>query len=179
MGTQSEIVVLLLTSIAGAAFGGVVVVKLGRLLDRARRRRRARHASHGEYRAERLLRARGFKIVDRQVNRPWALLINGRKRQFNLRADLIVKKRGRRYVAEVKTGSHVASIHHGPTRRQLLEYSHAFETDGVLLVEVDSAAVQEIWFPGAHTPRPAPARALVVMLLLSLAAAGVHQLLVT
>ena len=179
MGTQSEMVALLVASIVGVGLGAIAFSKMRLMVDRHRRRRRAKHAAHGEYRAERLLRARGFKIVDRQVRRPWALQINGRERRFELRADMIVKRRGRRYVAEVKTGSHVASVHHGPTRRQLLEYSHAFETEGVLLVEVDSAAIHEVRFPGTHATPASPAPALVVLLLVSLAAAGVHQLLLT
>ena len=179
MDAQSEIIRLVLASMFGLALGGFGWFKLRRWLDSYRRRRRAGHALDGEARAEDLLRAQGYRVIGRQVPCPWSVLINGETRRFGLRADLIVKRRGRRYVAEVKTGSHVASVHHGPTRRQLLEYSHAFRCDGILLVEVDSSAVHEIYFPGAQRSAWIASPALIMLLLVSLAAAGVSQLMNT
>ena len=179
MDAQSEIIRLLLASMFGLGLGGFGWFKLRRWLDSYRRRRRAGHALEGEARAEELLRSRGYKVIGRQVPCPWTVQINGETRRFALRADLLVKRRGRRYVAEVKTGSHVASIHHGPTRRQLLEYSHAFGCDGILLVQVDASAVNEIYFPGAPRSSWAASPALVMLLLVSVAAAGVSQLLGT
>ena len=125
-----------------------------RVLDRRRRKARARHASRGEERAERLLRARGYKIVERQSVQPWDLHVNGEAHRVRLRADFLVRRRHRRYIAEVKTGTHVASLVHGPTRRQLLEYSHAFDVHGVLLVRVDESAIDEVVFPTHRPTRP-------------------------
>ena len=67
-----------------------------------------------------------------------------------MRADLIVSRAGRRYVAEVKTGAVAPDVRHAPTRRQLLEYQHAYRADGVLLVAPEAGTVREVLFPGAR-----------------------------
>ena len=58
-----------------------------------------------------------------------------------LRADLLVTRNGRRYVAEVKTGRTAPRLDCAATRRQLLEYRIAFGVDGVLLVDAESDCV--------------------------------------
>ena len=61
---------------------------------------------------------------------------------MHCRADLLVEARsrsgflrGQRFVAEVKTGERAIDPTHPATRRQLMEYLHVFEVDGVLLVD--------------------------------------------
>jgi hypothetical protein len=72
--------------------------------------------------------------------------VNDAEHTVKLRADFLVTRRGHRYIAEVKTGSHVANLTHGPTRRQLLEYSHAFDVNGVVLVRVDDGEIDRVVF---------------------------------
>ena len=111
-------------------------------------RARQRHAQRGEERAERLLKARGFQIVDRQVSGSWTLSVDGAPVEAAVRADLLVSRRGRTYVAEVKTGAQATDPSFPATRRQLLEYAMIFEPDGVLLVDVDARRVHQVDFPG-------------------------------
>lgn len=66
---------------------------------------------------------------------------------LELRADRIVARRRRRFVAEVKSGTRAPRIAHGPTRRQLLEYRLAFDVDGMLLVDPDRGIAHEVTFP--------------------------------
>jgi hypothetical protein len=68
-------------------------------------RRRLRHAQGAERRAERLLRAAGYRVEHRQATARWAVRIDGEDAVAELRADLLVRRGRRRYVAEVKTGS--------------------------------------------------------------------------
>ena len=148
-----------LALVAGALAVVVALVQTLRLWWRSFSRRRtlrqrARHAATGEVRAELLLAERGYEVEARQVAGQVSLTVDDRPVTAGVRADLVVRRGGRRWVAEVKTGSLAPSITHPATRRQLLEYSLAFETAGMLLVDVDAGRVEEVRFrlPVARTP---------------------------
>lgn len=113
-------------------------------------RRRLRHAQGAERRAERLLRAAGYRVEHRQATARWAVRIDGEDAVAELRADLLVRRGRRRYVAEVKTGSEARPTHPA-TRRQLLEYLFAFDVHGVLLVDGDAGTVALVEFPALPT----------------------------
>ena len=65
---------------------------------------------------------------------------------MELRADLVVHGRGRRWVADVKTGAEAPRLTTQATRRQLLEYRVAYEVDGVLLVDMEEGVVHTVDF---------------------------------
>jgi hypothetical protein len=137
-----------------------------------RLRARAAHAVDGEERAHGLLLGLGYDVLARQAPSAWSLSVDGAALRVDLRADYLVTKGGRTFVAEVKTGRVAPRIESPATRRQLLEYRFAFDVDGVLLVDVDAARVREIAFtlpasaPGA---RRLSAVRLVVLVALVLA----------
>jgi hypothetical protein len=108
----------------------------------------------GEQRAEALLRRTGFTILGRQVGVTYGLGVDGEEVEVLLRADYLVAGGGRRYVAEVKTGTFAPRIETAATRRQLLEYRIAFAVDGVLLVDAETDRVRRVDFPlpGAAGP---------------------------
>ena len=114
------------------------------------RRRRAALARRGELSARVLLGELGYAIEAEQPEQPWPVVAGGEVFEVVLRADYLVSKRGARYVAEVKTGDLVASLRHGPTRRQLLEYQLAYRANGVLLVDVLGACVLSVEFPATN-----------------------------
>jgi len=120
----------------------------------ARARSRARRAQQGERDAEPLLRRLGYRVLERQPTGSWRITLDGEALDLQLRADLLVCRRGRRFVADAKTGERAPRITHGPTRRQLLEYRLAFDVDGVLLVDPERATVQEVTFPLPERPQP-------------------------
>lgn len=109
--------------------------------------RRARRAVEAEHDAEILLRARGYQILDTQNEHTWSVYLNGDEHEVALRADLIVRRGGRRFVAEVKSGYKAPSISTAATRRQLLEYRLAYPVDGILLVDMEAQAIYEVTFP--------------------------------
>ena len=118
-------------------------------------RRQANRAKQGEARAEVLLRAAGYAIVARQAVGSWTLHSDGAPLAVDLRADYLVSRDHRRFVAEVKTGRLAPRLDTASTRRQLLEYRFAFDVDGVLLVDADAERVSSIEFdaPTSRTGR--------------------------
>lgn len=121
-------------------------------IHRANRRRQQR-ASAGEADAEALLEAAGFQVLDRQITARWTLFVDGAPVDVSCRADLLVRARSKaslprnqRFIAEVKTGDRAIEPTHPATRRQLMEYLHAFDVDGVLLVDMTRRCVRHVEF---------------------------------
>ena len=150
--------------VAFAALAALVaLVQTARLMwARASRawalRDRAARGADGEVRAEKLLRAAGYAIVARQATGSWTVHADGAPLEVDLRADYLVARDGRRFVAEVKTGRLAPRLETAATRRQLLEYRFAFDVDGVLLVDADAARVSAIEFTGISSSRAGDAR---------------------
>jgi len=97
---------------------------------------RSARAADGEHGASALL--------ERQVPGSWTVRADGEPVTFGLRADYLVARKGRRYIAEVKTGRLAPRLSHGPTRRQLLEYRAAFDVHGVILVDADAETITHV-----------------------------------
>ncbi len=129
-------------------FGASLALWLRAVWSRRQRRRRARIAYTGESNAGALLTERGYEVVDRQVMRPWPVRVGEQLVEIELRVDYLVRRRGRLYVADAKTGRLAPSLRHGATRRQLLEYLIAYQADAALLVDMQSHRILEVDFPG-------------------------------
>ena len=112
-----------------------------------RARRRTNRAIRGEQEAEIFLRENGFTVLERQLRRKHSMEIDGEEVYFEVRADLLVRKHSRTYIAEVKTGQMAPKANVAPTRRQLLEYSLIFSEYELLLVDMESYSIREIRFP--------------------------------
>lgn len=110
-------------------------------------RQRGLRARRAESDAERVLKRRGYRVVSRQVRGAWSYPVDGTRLRVEVCADLVVSRRGRILIAEVKTGPG-ARPRQRDTRRQLLEYHHAFpKADGLLLVDPEGDRVMHIAFP--------------------------------
>lgn len=107
---------------------------------------RARRAAQAETDAVVLLRSRGYRIMEEQLEHHWQVYLDGQPHEVNIRADLMVTRRGRRYIAEVKSGQVAPSITTAATRRQLLEYRLAYPVDGILLVDMEALTISEVEF---------------------------------
>lgn len=112
----------------------------------ARHRARQRRAIRGEQDAERLLERRGFTVLETQVAGSWTVWLDDQPVEIELQADVLVERDGEVFVAEVKTGQKAPSIRTARTRRQLLEYHHAFDVDGVVLVDMEAGTVSRVSF---------------------------------
>jgi hypothetical protein len=112
-----------------------------------RLRRRWASAKIKESRAAGSLRELGYEIQGSQVEGSYEVLIDGLAQRVTLRADYVVTREGRTFVAEVKSGEQAPRLSTRATRRQLLEYLVAFPGDGVLLVDAERQAVHHVEFP--------------------------------
>lgn len=108
--------------------------------------RRGKRAQRGERVAERMLERAGYRVLDRQVHCTSTMSVDGEDVEIAVRVDLIVRRRRRRFVAEVKTGASAPSPTLPATRRQLREYAAFFPDHGLLLVDVEAARILEISF---------------------------------
>lgn len=133
----------------GAFFLIAILIWQGKKGSR-RAKRRARRAVRGEERAKKLLKAHGYHILDDQVSHCIEVEVDGSERTYDIRADFLVRRQGRTYVAEVKTGKIVPNLSHGPTRRQLLEYTLAYNAVGTLLVLPEDGKIHAVRFPGRY-----------------------------
>lgn len=128
----------------GGALSGYALARQHR---RRRTRQRAQAAVAQEAAAAAKLRSAGYRIEAQQARAQGLMRVDAQAQSFGLRADFLVRRGGRRFVAEVKSGELAPSLNHGPTRRQLLEYALYFEVDGVLLVSMPAGTIQELTFP--------------------------------
>lgn len=151
----------------------IFVWQLGRGQAKRQRQRdvkfRADCATRGETDGESLLQSAGYVIEARKPSLVWRLETNEGPVEFSLRPDWLVTRAGQRFVADAKTGELAPSLAHGPTRRQLLEYALAYETQGALLVDTERGRIVEVRFTARDSKRdPGWTGPLVVGLLLGI-----------
>lgn len=140
---RAELLLLLFGLLSGAL--------LFRLLSRWYRsqklRARFRRARRKEAEAAKILERYGFTVLASQVEGSYALFCDGAPHEVSLRADYLVEKRGKLFIAEAKSGAQAPDVLSRGTRRQLLEYSLAYDVDGVLLVDTEEEAITQVSFP--------------------------------
>ena len=132
--------------VAAAVVVLLVGLSLGRAwrlrIERGRAARARRLGRRGERAGLALLARAGYRVVETQPSGEIALLVDGAEARFPVRADALVTRDGLLWVAEIKAGPANATLSHRNTRRQVIEYIHAFDADGVLLVDVPGRRVQ-------------------------------------
>jgi hypothetical protein len=104
-------------------------------------------AQGAEAAAPRLLESLGYHVLGAQVAKSYSLVVDGEPMNIALRADYLVARQGKTYVAEVKSGKWAPNLGTAATRRQLLEYLVAFQVDGVLLVNGETHRVHQVAYP--------------------------------
>lgn len=135
-------IVLLVLLLSGA----VLFRALSHLLRRLRLRMRFARGARGECKARNYLSQHGFRILKEQASlTPW-LFVDGKRVPFEIRADFIVSKRGRRAVVDAKTGTVAIDPRSPHTRRQLLEYAHYYDVDDVYLFDAEHKRLLRIGF---------------------------------
>lgn len=124
-----------------------VTLRVGRWWTRVTGGRRQRDGQRAEQRARKVLRKAGYEVVEEQPPGVAHVVIDGEHVEQVVHADYRVRdKRGRFWIAEVKSGA-LASATRDKTRRQLLEYSLLYEdVEGLLLVDMRDECIVTIRF---------------------------------
>ena len=133
--------------VATTALGLCLGLLLRRWFARRRWRRVRRVARDAEERAAGLLERAGYSIEAEQVVQASSIGVDAETVPIELRADYVVRRGSRRFVAEVKSGQLAPDPRMPATRRQLLEYWCCYDVDGVLLVDMAARRIRRITFP--------------------------------
>jgi hypothetical protein len=144
---MSRPVLVLVLLVLAAVAGGLVVAWVGRTWRRWQWERKRRRGRQGEIEAPDVLAAAGYRVLEDQAELPCTLLVDGEPRPFTIRVDYLVDRAGRRYAAEVKTGSVAPDPAASATRRQLLEYAVHYPVEGAVLVDMEARKVHSVVFP--------------------------------
>ncbi len=104
-----------------------------------------RNGKKAEQKAIKLLKKNGYTIESFQTTAKGKLLQDDETVSFFIRADLIVSKDKKKFIAEVKSGK-AASIEEINTRRQLFEYSKVFNNKNLILIDTEKNKIKKIEF---------------------------------
>ena len=75
---------------------------------------------------------------------------DGERVESFIKADYLVRKDGRDFLVEVKTGKQ-ANVRLPNVRRQLFEYQNIFQTDGILFIDMNKYDIIEVAFDDPAT----------------------------
>ncbi len=146
MAASYIMIIILCSAIGGAVIGSLLFYFAGRALLSWKMSRRVEFSRFSEEEAEALLKKKGFRIIGKQKRADLITYIDGKPNLGFVKADFLVEKNGKKYVAEVKAGELVSDPNEPSTRRQLLEYKFAYKPYGILLVDMIAKAIHKIDF---------------------------------
>lgn len=142
----SKLLAYLVSVLFLAGIGAFIYQKYVSYRLRLKLKRRFFHAKEGEVSAESLLKQKGYDLTVTQKSAKLSMWVNGEKYSYLVRPDAFAEKEGKRYIVEIKTGSLAIDPKKSATRRQLLEYYHGFDVDGLLLIDAEQHEVHDIYF---------------------------------
>lgn len=122
----------------------IIYIFVKKLISVIKLKKRFKEAQKQEKGAKEILINNGYKVLDYQYEIVYKIYKDGEEIKIRITPDYIVKKNGKKYIAEVKTGMST-NIKNRHTRRQLMEY---FYSGGMstLLVDMDKKEIMEIKF---------------------------------
>ncbi len=136
--------------------GAYLYSKFTNLLLRKKLKKRFSHARQGEKSAHQILKEQGYDLEESQKGAKLPMWVNGKQFLYLVRPDAFATKGGKKYLVEIKTGKVATNPKHSATRRQLLEYFHGFDVEGVLLVDAEVEKIHNICFKQKSVQNEAP-----------------------
>lgn len=146
LSINNNLFLIVIFFLAGGLLSLVLYLKIRNYLNYQKAKQRSLSSKRAEKKAERWLKRNGFQIIGRQQSRPLIIKTGKTSHRYLIRTDFLVKKGGRHYVVEVKSGRKNSKITNRETRRQLLEYFLAYQTYGIILFDMDSKRFTEVKF---------------------------------
>jgi len=150
----------------GAVIGVFLTINVIKYLRKLKLIKRIKKAKKSEYKAIRFMESNGFKILDLQKECVYTLFIDNKPHKITVKADMIVKKDNKFYVAEVKSGDKVTSPKYTDTRRQLLEYYMVYRPSGLILVDMEKQKLRTVEYSIVTYEKTTYIRHFVLFLLL-------------
>lgn len=142
----NHIIFLLLTITIIALAVLIIKYKVKAFLQERKVRKRFERGNRLELQAKNFLKNKGYTIIDYQSTYKHQFIEDGEVQCVEIQPDYIVKKNGKKYIVEVKSGSQAISARNKSTRRQLLEYDYVVENDGVFLLDMENRQLKLIRF---------------------------------
>ena len=96
--------------------------------------------------AENLLLKYGFKILERRPKGTLITYINGKPNLGIIQADFLVSKKGKTFVAAIKSGEFTSAESDTALRRLLIEYNYVYKPDALLIVDMNEGRVKHVEF---------------------------------
>ncbi|WP_439185754.1 hypothetical protein [Carboxylicivirga taeanensis] len=127
-------------------------------------RKRFERGNRLELQAKNFLKSKGYTIVDYQSTYAHKYLEDGEVQYADIQPDYIVKKNGKQYIVEVKSGTQAISARNKSTRRQLLEYDYVVENDGVFLLDMENRQLKLVQFKSKMERRSGRLLKVVIVL---------------
>ncbi|MCT4644065.1 MAG: CRISPR-associated protein Cas4 [Carboxylicivirga sp.] len=143
---QNHVTVLLLVIIIIFLIIVIARYKLKAYFDELKIKKRFERADKLELQARSFLKSKGYSIVDYQSTYTHRYMVDGKVLEVDIQPDYIVKKGGKKYIVEVKSGHSATSAQYRNTRRQLLEYDYVVENNGVFLLDMESRQLKLVQF---------------------------------
>lgn len=128
----------------GIIAGAAMVLSYLKYIKKLKIKKRISRAKKGELKAVELLKKNGFEIVDIQKEGCYTIFVDDKPYKVTVKADMIVKRGNKTFVAEVKTGESSPSLKSIDTRRQLLEYYLVYRPGGLLLVDMEKNKIKRV-----------------------------------
>lgn len=143
---HNHIIFLLLAVIIVSLFFLIIKYKLKEYYKARQVKKRFERGNKLEVQAKKFLKSKGYSIIDYQSTYEHLYKVNGELQCAEIQPDYIVKKNGKKYIVEVKSGSTAINASNRTTRRQLLEYDYVVENDGVFLLDMENRSLKLIEF---------------------------------
>jgi Holliday junction resolvase len=139
-------ILIFILFIGGGIVCLILYIKISHWLRAKGLRKRFSKSRRAEKEAEKVLMKNGYAVIDAQKSKPLLITIGDKVHRYLVRIDYLVRKRGKVYVVEVKSGEKIPYITNRETRRQMLEYYLAYQPSGILLLNMKNKSISEVKF---------------------------------
>lgn len=147
---NQNLVLVIIIFLSGGILSLSLYLKIRSLINNRKAKKRSFISIRAEKKAERWLQRNGFQVLERQQSRPLIIQAGKISHHYSIRTDFLVKKGGKKYIVEVKSGQKNSHITDKDTRRQLLEYFLAYQSYGIILFDMEHQKFSEIKFLLPH-----------------------------
>ena len=153
LNINENAVLIFVLFVGGGVICLILYIRISNWLRAKRLRKRFSKSRQAEKEAEKILKKNGYAIIDAQKSKPLLITIGDKIHRYLVRIDYLVRKRGKVYVVEVKSGEKIPYITNRETRRQMLEYYLAYQPSGIILLNMKNKSISEVKFQFESTSR--------------------------